>query len=209
MEFFYKKFFINKNTLIPRFETECLVREWIKIIKNYNIKTLIDVWTWSWVIPVSIWLNSKLDNIFAIDISKNALKMAQLNAKNYDISINFLHSNLLKDFLKNNYKINGNILITANLPYIKENDWENMSEDTIFEPKRALFWWKKTGFELYQTFFRQIIKLKNIYNNKFYILCEIGYNQKELATQFLTKLKLSHEFIKDLREIDRIIKIEV
>ena len=56
----------------------------------------------------------------------------------------------------------GKILLLTNLPYIKNDDWENMSEDTRFEPKTALFGGEKTGFELYEKLFIEIFE-KNLH----------------------------------------------
>ena len=57
---------------------------------------------------------------------------------------------------------NEKILLLSNLPYIKNDDWENMSEDTRFEPKTALFGGEKTGFELYEKLFTEIFE-KNLH----------------------------------------------
>ncbi|MDD2516414.1 MAG: hypothetical protein PHF26_04325, partial [Candidatus Gracilibacteria bacterium] len=70
VEFFYRKFFVNKNVLIPRLETESLVRETIKIVKENNINTLIDVGTGSGIIPIAIGLEVPLIRILAVDISR-------------------------------------------------------------------------------------------------------------------------------------------
>lgn len=208
IEFFYKKFFFNKNVLVPRFETEILVREAINIIKKNKIKTLIDIGTWSWIIPISIDLNTDIDQIFAIEKSKKALKIAKINKEKLWSKTSFLEGDLLKIFIQDWLKnFSWQILITANLPYIKQNDWENMSSDTRFEPKMALFWWKDTGFELYEKFFRQIIIFKKIYNQQLFILCEIWFDQKEVATKFLTKNGFCFSFIKDLSGVDRILEI--
>jgi len=53
-----------------------------------------------------------------------------------------------------------NTLFLANLPYIKNGDWRNMSEDTKYEPELALFGGEKTGFELYEQLFEQL-QMKN------------------------------------------------
>lgn len=211
VEFFYRKFFVNKHVLIPRFETESLVREAIKIAKNENIDTLIDVWTGSGIIPISINADIWVKKTYAVDISKTALKVASRNAKKHNIKIDFLKSDLLQVFMKyDNFDFSGNILITANLPYIKAGDWENMSEDTIHEPKKALFWWKITWFETYERLFLMLYDfISNFKPNKIFIVCEIGYDQKEIADKFLQKIGFkNYSFVKDLSWIERFIIID-
>ena len=70
-----------------------------------------------------------------------------------DCDGNFWNQDLLEKIPK--YWENGKILLLTNLPYIKNDDWENMSEDTRFEPKTALFGGEKTGFELYEKLFTE------------------------------------------------------
>jgi len=223
IEFFYTKFAYNRNVLTPRFDTESLVREAISLIKKEQINTLIDVGFWSGIIPISIWKNTKLDKIIAIDKSKKALKIAKLNSQKNKVLIDFLEWDLLKPFLdKKNHNnivisssipvissLSRNLLITANLPYIKNEDRINMSSDTRFEPKMALFWGKQTWFELYERFFRQVLKFAKIYDNKTYLLCEIWFDQKEVAQKFLTKLGFNFSFFPDLMWVERFIKIKL
>jgi methylase of polypeptide subunit release factors len=116
---------------------------------------------------------------------------------------------LLRPFINSKYNISWNLLITANLPYIKNEDRINMSSDTRFEPKMALFWGEKTGFEIYERFFIQVLKFREIYKNKIYLICEIWFDQKEVAQKFLTKLGLNFSFFPDLMWIERFIKIKL
>lgn len=213
IEFFYIKFFFSPSeALIPRLETENLVREAIKIIKDRHIETLIDVWTWTWIIPISIEKNTtSLKKIYWLDLSKNALKVAQIN-KDYNTSkVELVESDLLQEFLNWNIKLNWEtVLITANLPYIKNDDWENMWEDVKDEPSIALFWWPGTGFELYEKFFNQIIELKKIYNDiKFILVCEFGFDQGELAKNFFTNINIKVKHFADLSWVMRFICVEI
>lgn len=216
IEFFYTRFFYSpKYALVPRFETENLVREAIKTVNDLNIETMIDVWTWTSVIPISIEKNTtSLKYIYWLDLSRNALKIAEMNKALNNSKIKLLHSDLLKaifdweaeiDWLKSEV-----ILITANLPYIKNEDWENMSEDTKEEPKMALFWWKHTWFELYDKFFKQVLDLKSKFNlKKIILICEHGYNQSEIANSFFSKRKIFSRHFSDERWIARFIYIEI
>ncbi len=123
----------------------------------------------------------------------------------------FLQSDLLEIFLKDTqFEPHKNILITANLPYIKADDWANMSPDTRYEPELALFGGDVTGFELYEKLFAQIPDFISKYTpQSLTILIEMGDDQQEIATQVLREYGWNFEFFADLRGIERFIKIIV
>ena len=133
-EFWSKRFKINKNTLIPRPETELLVDKITKIYRNKNI-SILDIGTGSGCILIS--LLSELRNSFGVgvDISKKAIEIAKLNAKKFI-------SNKRVKFLKKSFFNISNVkfdLIVSNPPYIKRSDIKNLNEDIKrFEPKIAL-----------------------------------------------------------------------
>ena len=207
------KLFESQSMIAPIFEG-------IKLNNFKNINTiLIDIWTGSACIPISILKNLSTAGpsplkTYAIDISKDALDVAKINIKKHNLEdkIELIQSDLLKDFKQilssKFYKLN-TIIITANLPYIKNWDFENMDKETIkFEPDLALYWWEKTGFELYEKLIFQIFELQNIYNIKKIILfIEIWFDQKQIAIDFLKKQNLKFEIFKDNNNIDRCIKI--
>ncbi len=204
-EFFSLPFFVDKRVLIPRNDTEVMVQEVLEI-ENLEDYFLIDVWTWSSAIPVSIIKNSKIKNALAIDISKNTLEVAKINIKRHNLwdKIKVLESDLLEKIEKIENK---KIIITANLPYIKNKDFENMSKETLkYEPNLALFWWEKTGFELYEKLIWQIFELKRK-NSKIILFIEIWFDQKEIAENYLKSKNLKFEIFKDNSEIERCIKI--
>lgn len=208
VEFFYIKFLYNNNVLIPRFDTESLVRKAIELIKREEIDALIDVWTGSAIIPIAIEKNTKLQNLFWLEKSAKAIKIADINKKKNNSSLQIIKSDLLSYFLDKDIEWikNKNLIITANLPYIKNWDWINMSSDTKYEPKMALFWWYKTWFELYQKFYKQIIAFKAKYKpNKLIVITEIWFDQKEVAKKFLDNLGIDNNFFKDLCWVERFI----
>jgi release factor glutamine methyltransferase len=191
-----------------------------QVLKNIKEKAiLIDVWTGSSCIPISILKNTdKVDKCFVVDISKKALEVSKINIKIHKLEskIKQVNWSLLDEFqldtniLCPNWDINlNNIIITANLPYIKNWDFKNMDKQTVeFEPNLALYWWKKTWFELYEKLIYQILELKSIYNTKSILLfIEIGFDQKETSESFINKLNLNFEIFKDNRGIHRCIKI--
>ena len=243
--------------MIPRNDTELLV--W-KVIEEFSSPPargrlmvipeegeleggiLIDIWTWSSCIPISIIKNqrTKIKNCYAVDISKDALDVAKLNIKKHwlEKEIELINWDLLELFLSpplappssgmimslpssregNSTKspswrggdLEGGIIITANLPYIKQDDFKNIDKQVYKnEPKLALYWGEKTGFELYEKLIKQCIDLKNAFlsSNLLVLFIEIGFDQKEVVKSFLENAWLKFEFFKDANKIDRVIKI--
>ncbi len=213
-EFYSLNFYVNSKVLIPRDDTEILVDKVLDTIVNYNSLTLIDIWTWSSCIPISIIKNTtKVGNCYVIDISKNALKVSEKNIHQHNLekTIKQINWDLIQNLISsNNYNFKKNIIITANLPYIKNNDFENIDKETIkYEPALALYWWKDTWFELYEQLIKESSQFKNIYNLESLILfIEIWFDQKEYSEKYLNKLNLKYKIFKDNNWIDRCIKIE-
>ncbi len=210
-EFYWLDFYVDNRCLIPRNDTEIMVDSVLKEVQN-NKKwtTLIDVWTWSSCIPISIIKNSKnINKCFVIDISKKALEVSKINLEKYSLEnkVTQLNWDLLDNF---SYKLEWKVIITANLPYIKNWDFENMDKQTIeYEPDLALYWWEKTGFELYEKLIAQTFELKKKYNiEKLQLFIEIGFDQKEVSINYLSEKKLKFEIFKDNSLVDRCIKID-
>jgi release factor glutamine methyltransferase len=217
-EFYGNDFYVDERVLIPRNETEILVSQALKYI-NMSGKgdetTLIDVGTGSACIPISIALSLKplkLKHIYAIDISPQALQVAKLNLETYHLSetITLSESSLLEWFTKQvGLGFSGSMVITANLPYIKDNDFASMDSSVIkFEPNIALFGGKTTGFELYETLIKQCYALKQIYTLwDIAMFLEIWFDQFEVSQKFLWELWLRFEYFLDTNKIKRIIKV--
>jgi len=213
-EFYSLNFYVDSRVLIPRDDTEIIVDKAINTIINYKSITLIDVGTWSSCIPISIIKNTiKVNNCYVIDISKNALEISKKNIINHNLEkkIKQINWDLLKNILSDNsYDLKKNVIITANLPYIKNNDFKNIDKETIqFEPALALYWWKNTWFELYEKLIYQSINLKKIKDlNSLTLFIEIWFNQKEYSEKYLNNLNLKFNTFKDNNWINRCIKIE-
>lgn len=191
---------VNKNVLIPRFETEELVSKTIeRINKKFKDKIdILDLGTGSGCIIISLKkiVNSSCD---AIDISLKALEVAKKNALNNNCDINFIEN----DFL-NNYNKKYDVII-SNPPYISYDE-QIMDIVKNNEPEIALYA-SCNGLDCYNEI------LKNIKNNlkeKFIIAFEIGYNQaidiKKLINKYLDNVNIYIE--KDLQGRDRFIFIE-
>ena len=213
-EFFGLEFFVDSRVLIPRNDTEVMVQKVLEI-KNLKKFELIDIWTGSWAIICAIFKNSEIKKWFALDISEKALEVAKINILNLELKnkINICKSNLLEIFFdeKKDFSLKERLIITANLPYVKNWDFENMSTEVLkYEPKIALFWWQNTGFELYEKLIRQCLQLKEKYNlESIFLFIEIWFDQEEIAKDFLKIEKLNYSFYKDNSWIQRCIQIEI
>lgn len=189
---------VNKNTLIPRFETEELVENTIELIKKKykNQVKILDIGTGTGCIGITLKNEIPTSNVHLLDISKKALKVAKINSKGLDIKL--IHSNLLT---KANDKYD---VIISNPPYISYDE-KIMDIVKNNEPKKALYA-KNNGLYYYE----QILKTckKNL-NKDFIIAFEIGENQKEdiilLANKYLDNIKIIAK--KDMQQRDRMIFI--
>ncbi|MEA3272745.1 MAG: peptide chain release factor N(5)-glutamine methyltransferase [Patescibacteria group bacterium] len=184
-EFYGLNFYVDENVLIPRPATESMVEKALKIISNSKRPiTLIDVGTGSGCIMISIlkWIPASAGmtrggagmTVVAIDSSKEALKIAQKNAKKHDVAnrVKFVYSNLLEKI-----KTNDNILITANLPYLTTEQYKNLPpEIKKYEPKSALVA-GKDGMRYYKKLFKQI-KTLNLKSQLLYE-CQSGRLQSK------------------------------
>jgi len=133
-EFWSKKFFVNKDTLIPRPETELLVEKLVTIYKEKKI-TILDIGTGTGCIIASLLIELKNSSGTAVDISREAILVAKKNACKFKLSdrIKFLHKPFEELYGK---KFD---LIVSNPPYIKRMEIKNLSDDIKkFEPRMAL-----------------------------------------------------------------------
>ena len=191
---------INKNVLIPRFETEELVEKTIKKIKKKfkNKIDIVDLGTGSGCIIITLkkHINSNCD---AIDISKDALDVALKNAIKNNVDICFIENDFLENIDKK-YDV-----IISNPPYISYDE-EIMDIVKNNEPKLALYA-DNNGLECY---FKILKNIKKNLKKNFIIAFEIGYLQgnsiKDIANKYLDNINISIE--KDLQGKDRFIFIE-
>ena len=155
------EFIVDKNVLIPRPETEDLVRWILKDIKdNRSEINILDIGTGSGCIPIT--LKKQLPNakVFALDISDNALKIAMQNAKLNHVQIEFIHANIL-EIEKLDQKFD---IIVSNPPYVRELEKNEMQKNVLkHEPELALF----VSDEDPLLFYKKIVEfaLQNLKNN--------------------------------------------
>lgn len=191
---------VNKNVLIPRFETEELVEKTIKRIKNKFDQqiNILDLCTGSGCIAITLKkeLNS---NITATDISIDALEVAKENIKLNNVDIKLIESNLFSNI---NDKFD---CIISNPPYIS---YDEEIDDIVKnnEPNIALY---APNNGLY--FYEEILKnIQNYLNDKFIVAFEIGYKQGndliKIADKYLDNVNILVE--KDLQGRDRFLFIE-
>ena len=186
-EFWSKSFFVNRNTLIPRPETELLCDIVIKAIKKKN-PYILDIGTGTGCILLSVLSEIKKAKGVGIDISKKAIEVAKKNSLNLRLNkrANF-YTRSLDDIY--NYKFD---LIVSNPPYIKTSDIKNLSDDVRkFEPKIALDG-GKDGLDVIK---KVIYKSKTILKKLGLLALEIGYGQHYKVSKILKKQGFREELL--------------
>ena len=199
VDFYNYNFLVNKDVLIPRFETEELVEKTINLVKeNFKDKIdIIDLGTGSGCIAIT--LKKELNcNVDALDISDKALEIAKANAKRNNAIINFINRDMLSP-LDKKYDC-----IISNPPYIAYDE-EIMEIVKNNEPELALY---ASDSGLY--YYKELLKnIKKYLKDKFIIAFEIGEKQgnvlKEYTNIYFQNCNIYIE--KDLTGVDRFLFI--
>lgn len=196
-QFMALDFYVDENVLIPQPDTEVLVEEGIKIIKEQNMEVL-DLCTGSGAIAVSIAHYCKNSTVTAIDISQEALDVARKNANSNNVNIKFIESDLFDKLTERSFDI-----ILSNPPYIETDIINILEKDVQAEPHLALDG-GKDGLEFYKKILNEAHK--HLKTNG-YLMLEIGYNQGNAIINLEHKnLKLiTKQPIKDLAGNDRVV----
>jgi len=199
--FWGKKFFVDENVLIPRYETEELV-EWVKddLGNNNESKSVIDVGTGSGCIPIILKLLFPHYELFALDISEMALKVAEKNAKELGTSINFIHADILKN-PKTEKKFD---IIVSNPPYIPNSEIIKMDKSVVKnEPSIALF----VPNEDPLVFYKAILSFAdNQLNNNGLLYFEINEYFSDATLELIKKYGYSPILKYDMNNKPRMIK---
>lgn len=195
--FYGLEFEVNKNVLIPRFDTEVLVEKVLKYARpGMNI---LDMCTGSGCIAVAIKKNVPEAEVMAADISQDALRVAERNAMKNDVRVNFICSNLFDKVSA--AEEDGFDIIVSNPPYIRTAVIDELSEEVrLHDPYIAL-----NGYEDGLFFYRQITKEARSYLKNGGILAyEIGHDQAEDVSVIMKEAGFDNiEVVKDLAGLDR------
>lgn len=199
VNFYGNTFFVNSNVLIPRFETEELVENTLKFIEYYfsdqDLK-IIDLGTGSGCIGITLKKKLPASQVSLVDVSKDALEIAEKNAKQLQADVTCVES----DFWD---KINGKYhIVISNPPYLKNNE-EVESIVVQNEPHLALFA-GEDGLDCYR---KILMNIQNHLEDEYLIAFEIGADQKDELTNLFQTTFPDAEIItkKDLQGRDRMI----
>jgi len=191
-EFWSKKFLVNKNTLIPRPETELMVEKLVEINKDKSI-SILDIGTGSGCIIISLLSELKNASGIGIDICRKAVLVAKKNAKFHSLTSN------LKFYCKPVQKIFNKKfdLVVSNPPYIQSRDIRDLDEDVKnYEPLVAL----DGGNDGLDVIKKVIYKAKEILKINGMLAIEIGKGQSKKVSKILNKNKFTIVYrIKDFK----------
>ena len=196
-EFWNENFYVDKNVLIPRPDTEILVEEIMKLYSKQKKLSILDVGTGSGCIIISILKERQKFRGTAIDISKKALNIAKYNAKIHHLSnrIKFYKSSV-DNFFKHKYD-----LIVSNPPYISRLKIKYLDKDILgFEPIQAL----EGGIDGFNVFSKIVKKSSMLLKIGGKLVLEIGFDQKFKMLKLLKKHNFFvHKIVKDYGGRDR------
>lgn len=201
-EFYGLPFLVNEHTLIPRPETEELVDYCLKE-NEAAYSTIVDVGTGTGAIAISLKHARPQWQVTGIDISKQALIVAQENAKILNTTIDFLSGDLLEPLMMNGQKVD---MIISNPPYISKAEKNWMDRSVIkYEPALALFAYQN-GLAIYQ---RLAEEAKKVLKEDGKIYLEIGFQQGKAVQEIFQQAFPTKQIIikKDLAKNDRIVAI--
>lgn len=199
-DFMGEKFLVNKDVLIPRDETELLVRKAIEIIKENNFKMVLDMCTGSGCIACMI---AKLTNSQAmgVDISTEAIHTAFKNMEKFGLYNRaiFRKSDIYSK-IREDEKFD---LIVSNPPYIPPKEKETIQEEVSYEPDLALYTTDEKGLEFYE----RITKYAPKFLKKGgYLMFELGIGQSSDVAKIMNTYGFDDiKVLKDLANIDRVI----
>ncbi|MDD2574864.1 MAG: peptide chain release factor N(5)-glutamine methyltransferase [Acholeplasmataceae bacterium] len=201
--FYGHEFYVNKDVLIPRWETEELVERLIIYIDTKFLDKkldILDIGTGSGCIAVTLAKETSNSSIVATDISEKALEVAQKNNEKLETNVKFMVGDLFEPVKNMRFDI-----IVSNPPYIPNG--EAIGPTVIHEPEVALYGGNK-GLDFYERIIRES---KNFINPNGLIAFEHAYNTKrelaELALKYYPNAKVSQ--FQDLSKRDRFTFIEV
>ena len=190
-------FYVNKDVLTPRKETEFLIEEILKLYKNYNKIRVLDIGTGSGCIIISLMKEKIRWSGIAVDISELAIKVAKYNAKIQQVEnrIKFIKSDIDK-FSSNKYD-----LIVSNPPYINKIRYNNLDLGVKdYEPKKALY----GGVDGLRVIEKVVKKSSILLKNNGFLIMEIGLMQYNKTFKILKENGFYvKKIVKDYQRINR------
>jgi release factor glutamine methyltransferase len=201
--FYNLKIKVNKDVLIPRFDTEVLVE--LVLFDNQDVaKKIVDVGTGSGCIAIALKKENENFEIVGIDISSAAIRVAEANATENDVEIDFIQGDLLEPLIEQDSKVD---IIVSNPPYIDINDKDLKDDVRLHEPHIALF-----SEDAGLSHIKDILEQSNsILNEGGLIYLEIGHKQaaevEKLAKQII-KEAIEIKVYKDMSGKDRVVRIK-
>ena len=197
-DFWKYEFIVNNNVLIPRPDTEILIEQALKLVKNKNRLQILDIGIGSGCILMSILKEKKNFIGTGIDISNKSLQISKVNGQKLRIN------NRLRLFKSNidNFNTGKYDLIVSNPPYIKKNSLKCLEKDIGFEPKQAL----DGGLDGLSEIRKVINKSSELIKRSGHFIIEIGFDQKNKVKKILRdKGFYIKKTVKDLSNHDRCI----
>jgi release factor glutamine methyltransferase len=190
---------VDKNVLIPRPETEILVEVALKIAKEKNKKSVLDLCTGSGCIAISLAKLGVFEDIVASDISVNALAIAKENVLiNNASNIKFIESDIFEKIPDCKFD-----MIVSNPPYVTEYEYADLEPELKFEPKKALTA-QDDGLFFYKEIATNITKYLT---DNGYIILELNSNKAEDIRQLFSDNKYANiEIINDYCGLPRVLK---
>ena len=183
-DFMGEKFIVNPSVLIPRDETELLVRKAVEIINENNFKMALDVGTGSGCIACMVAKHTDCQ-IIGLDVSTDALNTALDNASRLNL---FNKAIFRKSDIFSNVKPRESFdIIISNPPYIPPREKENIQKEVSFDPEIALYTKDEDGLEFYE---KIVAEAPKILNPKGYLIFELGIGQADAVKNFMSNRNL-------------------
>jgi len=197
-DFWKYEFIVNNNVLIPRPDTEILIEQALKLVKNKNRLQILDIGIGSGCILMSILKEKKNFIGTGIDISNKSLQISKVNGQKLGLNNRFrLFKSNIDNFNTGKYD-----LIISNPPYIKKINLKCLEKDIGFEPKQAL----DGGLDGLSEIRKVINKSSELIKRSGHFIIEIGFDQKNKVKKILRdKGFYIKKTVKDLSNHDRCI----
>lgn len=200
-EFYGLPFIVNEHTLIPRPETEELVQLIIGENESLN-PSILDVGTGSGCIAISLKKNIPNSHVFAYDVSKETLAVAEQNAIKNNVEVSFKEVDILTNDEDLTLKLD---VIVSNPPYIPVKDKDSMDKNVLeYEPHLALFVENEQPL-LFYTAIAEFAKKHLTNRGKLYFEIHESLGN-EVKNMLETKGFSNIEIVKDMNGKNRMVK---